>query len=83
MAQKDAEVPECCQKTESAVIDEGMDTDDVGKPEESIALVELPPVSDRRERERTEDMKQSRSSIVLVLACAFGFLAFVVHRRKD
>ncbi len=83
MAQKDAEVPECCQKNEGAVLDNSMDTEDVGTPEESIALVELPPVSDRRDREKTEAMKKSRSSMPLVLGCAFGFMAFVAHRRKD
>jgi len=41
MAQKDAEVPECCQKNKNAVFDGGMDTDGSGKQEESIAVVEL------------------------------------------
>jgi len=82
MAQKDAEVPDCCQKNKNAVFDGGMDTDDSGKQEESIALIELPPVSDRGETDDIAVMTSSPRSMSLVLGCAFGFMAFVAHRKK-
>jgi mono/diheme cytochrome c family protein len=82
MAQKDAEVPDCCQKNKNAVFDEGMDTDDSGKQDDSLSLVELPQVSDRGESDNTAVMRNSPRSMSLVLGFAFGFMAFVVHRRK-
>jgi protein SCO1/2 len=82
MAQKDAEVPDCCQKNKNAVFDGGMDTDGSGKQEESIAVVELSPVSDPGETDDITVMRSLPRSMSLVLGCAFGFVAFVVHRRK-
>ena len=82
MAQKDAEVPECCQKTESAVIDEGMDTDDSGKQEVSLAVIDLPSLPEPGEMENNAITTNSPRSMSLFFGCAFGFLAFVVHRRK-
>jgi len=82
MAQKDAEVPECCQKTVSAVIDEGMDTDDSGKQEVSLAVIDLPSLPEPGEMENNAITTNSPRSMSLFFGCAFGFLAFVVHRRK-
>ena len=82
MAQKDAEVPDCCQKNKNAVFDGGMDTDDSGKQEDALALVDLPPVSDPGETDDITVMRSFPRSMSLVLGCAFGFMALVVHRRK-
>ena len=82
MAQKDAEVPDCCQKNKNAVFDGGMDTDDSGKQEDALALVDLPPVSDPGETDDIAVMRSLPRSMSLALGCAFGFMAFVVHRRK-
>jgi protein SCO1/2 len=82
MALKDAEVPDCCQKNMNAVLDEGIDADGIGNQVESLAVVDLSPVSDGGETDNNAVMTSSPRSMSLFFGCAFGFVAFVVHRRK-
>jgi hypothetical protein len=82
MAQKDAEVPDCCQKNMNAVLDEGTDTDGSGNQVESLAVVDLSQVSDRDETDNNAVMTSLPRSMSLFFGCAFSFLAFVAHRRR-
>lgn len=82
MSRQDDEVPSCCQKNESVVLENDEDTLATEAVEETVVMVDLESDSVPEEEIRSTVADGGPTSLPIYLGCAFGTMALFLRRLK-